>query len=58
MVFASIFLEFFENFSFFLFFLLNSAFLASPGPISAFRSQFTATVNLREKAVVEQIFRV
>jgi hypothetical protein len=41
-----------------LLFLPNSAFLALPGPISAFGSQFTATVNLREKAVVEQIFRV
>jgi len=58
MVFASFFLEFFEFFSNFLLFLLNPAFLASPRPISAFGSQFTATVNLREKAVVEQIFRV
>jgi len=42
MVFASLFSEFFENFSFFLFFLLNSAFLASPGLISASRSQYMA----------------
>ncbi len=42
MVFASFFPEFFENFSFFLFFLLNSAFLASPGPVLALVSSSTA----------------